>query len=168
MPTNKELCYPKKAEKKKFWEWLEGGCLFCAQFVEYKLSHYLDKSFESAFGFVSVLPGAFSTFRWKAIKGHPLNSFFKGLESDKHSAKEANMFLAEDRVMCLEIIKKVSESWLLRYLPGAVALTDPPTTIIGILKQRRRWTNGSLFASWHVIDHLNLITRSGHGKWRKG
>ena len=35
------------------------------QYVEYKVSHYLDKSVESLFGFVSVLPGAFSTFRWR-------------------------------------------------------------------------------------------------------
>ena len=38
-----------------------------AQYVEYKVSHYLDKATESLFGFVSVLPGAFSTFRWEAI-----------------------------------------------------------------------------------------------------
>ena len=41
--------------------------LIKAQYVEYKLSHYLDKSFETMFGFISVLPGAFSTFRWEAI-----------------------------------------------------------------------------------------------------
>jgi chitin synthase len=39
-----------------------------AQYVEYKLSHYLDKATETLFGFVSVLPGAFSTFRWECIK----------------------------------------------------------------------------------------------------
>lgn len=33
-----------------------------AQYVEYKLAHYIDKSSESLFGFISVLPGAFSVF----------------------------------------------------------------------------------------------------------
>lgn len=33
-----------------------------AQYVEYKLAHYIDKSCESLFGFISVLPGAFSVF----------------------------------------------------------------------------------------------------------
>jgi chitin synthase len=141
--------------------------MILAQYVEYKISHYLDKSFESLFGFVSVLPGAFCTFRWKAINGDPLKSFFKGLEKDRHTAKEANMYLAEDRVMCLEILRKYSENWLLRYIPGAIALTDPPDSVIGLIKQRRRWTNGSLFASWYVLDHLNMINRSGHSCRRK-
>ena len=46
--------------------------LGAAQFFEYKLSHYLDKTFEGCFGYQSVLPGAFSIFRWEAIKGRPL------------------------------------------------------------------------------------------------
>ena len=46
-----------------------------------------------------MLPGAFSTLRWEAIKGDPLKSFFHGLEAETHTAKEANMYLAEDRIM---------------------------------------------------------------------
>ena len=49
-----------------------------AQYVEYKLNHYVDKAAEYLFGFVSVLPGAFSAFRWKAIQGRPLDVFLKG------------------------------------------------------------------------------------------
>ena len=56
---------------------------------------------------------------------------------------------------------------MLRYVPGAQALTDPPDSVIGLIKQRRRWTNGSLFASWYVLDHLNMISRSGHSCFRK-
>lgn len=69
--------------------------------------------------------------------------------------------------MCLEILRKYSEDWVLRYVPGCIALTDPPDSIIGLIKQRRRWTNGSMFASWYVIDHLNMINRSGHSWTRK-
>lgn len=54
----------------------------CAQFYEYKLGHAPDKSCESFFGFTSVLPGAYSLFRWKAIKGTPLDTFFKNVQSD--------------------------------------------------------------------------------------
>ena len=57
---------------------------------------------ESVFGYVSVLPGAFSAYRWKAIRGEPLNSYFY---VEENSVKEmgpfmANMYLAEDRVRC--------------------------------------------------------------------
>ena len=61
------------------------------------MSHYLDKAFESFFGFVSVLPGAFSMFRWESIQGGPLESFFEGMNKESHSPAEANMYLAEDR-----------------------------------------------------------------------
>ena len=36
-----------------------------AQFAEYKTCAYFEKSSESLFGYISVLPGAFSTFRWE-------------------------------------------------------------------------------------------------------
>ena len=57
---------------------------------------------ESVFGYVSVLPGAFSAYRWKAIRGEPLNAYFY---VEENSVKEmgpfmANMYLAEDRVRC--------------------------------------------------------------------
>ena len=52
-----------------------------AQYFEYKLSHTPDKCCESAFGFNSVLPGAYSLFRWRAIQGGPMDEFFKLVNS---------------------------------------------------------------------------------------
>jgi chitin synthase len=52
------------------------------QYTEYKFSHYLDKAYESLFGFVTVLPGAFATFRYAALEGSPLSDFLKGLSKD--------------------------------------------------------------------------------------
>ena len=43
-----------------------------SQYYEYKLSNFLDKAAENLFGFISVLPGAFSAYRMKAINGVPL------------------------------------------------------------------------------------------------
>ena len=53
-----------------------------AQYYEYKLGHTPDKACESFFGFTSVLPGAYCVFRWKAIKGTPLDMFFKNVTSE--------------------------------------------------------------------------------------
>ena len=73
-----------------------------AKFFEYKMGHSPDKACESFFGFNSVLPGAYSIFRWKAIKGDPLDEFFRSVtREDLPSCAEANEFLAEDRVMSL-------------------------------------------------------------------
>lgn len=55
---------------------------------------------ESVLGFITVLPGAFSAYRWDALQGEPLNAYFY---VEEHSVKAmgpflANMYLAEDRV----------------------------------------------------------------------
>ena len=56
--------------------------LLRAQYFEYKMSTYAEKAIESNFGFVSVLPGAFSTFRWECINGDPLREFLKGSKDE--------------------------------------------------------------------------------------
>ena len=38
------------------------------QFCEWKVSHLLQKPIESLCGFLTVLPGAFSAFRWLAVE----------------------------------------------------------------------------------------------------
>ena len=94
------------------------------QYVEYKLSHYLDKAVETMFGFVSVLPGAFSTFRWDCIRGEPLQRFLKGAADEFgditkiRRCNTANKYLAEDRIMCLEIVAKKDEDYVIHYVPG--------------------------------------------------
>jgi chitin synthase len=131
-----------------------------SQYLEYKISHYLDKAAESFFGYVSVLPGAFSAFRWKAIQGKPLKKFLKGQTvtdsklNEHPSCFKANMYLAEDRIMCLEIVAEIGENYILSFMPGCKALTDAPSTITQLIRQRRRWFNGSLFASIHVLLHM--------------
>ena len=76
------------------------------------------------------------------------------------------MYLAEDRIMCLEILTKRNEDWILKYVPGCRSLTDPPTELAQLIKQRRRWTNGSLFAAIYCLFNFCRVNYSAHSKGR--
>lgn len=131
-----------------------------AQFYEYKLSHSPDKACESFFGYNSVLPGAYCMFRWKAIQGGPMDKFFKLVNSDADpTCPEANEYLAEDRVMCLQIYIKEKAGYYLTFIPDAKAFTDAPENLTILIKQRRRWMNGALFAAFRVVSNCQNMTR---------
>ncbi|KAI9009731.1 chitin synthase-domain-containing protein [Gaertneriomyces semiglobifer] len=150
--------------------------LVAAQNFEYKMSNILDKPLESVFGFIAVLPGAFSAYRYKALQNGPdgtgpLEKYFLGERMhDSHGdvkLSQANMYLAEDRILCFELVTKRGENWVLRYCKDASAETDVPDTIAEFISQRRRWLNGSFFAGVHAIIHWYQIFRSGHSPLRK-
>src|SRR4051794_36162120 len=65
---------------------------------EHKMSNIGAKPLESVFGYISVLPGAFSAYRYQALQGRPLTQYFKGeVMHGGASVSTANMYLAEDR-----------------------------------------------------------------------
>jgi len=150
--------------------------LAASQNFEYKMSNILDKPLESVFGYISVLPGAFSAYRYRALlngsngKG-PLASYFKGetMHGGSSSAGlfERNMYLAEDRILCFEIVTKKKEGWILKYVKSAKASTDVPASVPEFISQRRRWLNGSLFASIHATVFFFRIWTSGQNFFRK-
>jgi chitin synthase len=146
--------------------------LVAIQNFEYKISNILDKPLESAFGYVSVLPGAFSAYRFRAIMGRPLERYFHGDHSlsrilgkkgiDGMSIFKKNMFLAEDRILCFELVAKSGQKWHLRYVKAAKGETDVPEGVAEFLSQRRRWLNGSFAASLYSMMHFGRIYGSGH------
>lgn len=142
--------------------------LVATQNFEYKMSNILDKPLESAFGFISVLPGAFSAYRFQALKGRPLEQYFAGEDMhDKSNFFTANMYLAEDRILCYELVTKKRSKWVLRYVKGSTGETDVPDGIDEFISQRRRWLNGSFFAAVYTIAHFGRIWGSNHSFSRK-
>ncbi|KAJ7591104.1 glycosyltransferase family 2 protein [Mycena floridula] len=147
--------------------------LVAAQNFEYKMSNILDKPLESSFGYVSVLPGAFSAYRYRAIQGRPLEQYFHGDHSlaDRLGQKgiygmnifTKNMFLAEDRILCFELVAKKNDRWTLTYVKPSKAETDVPETAVELIGQRRRWLNGSFAASVYALVNFFMFYRSGHG-----
>ncbi|KAK7754741.1 Chitin synthase, class 3 [Diatrype stigma] len=146
--------------------------LVAVQNFEYKISNILDKPLESSFGYVSVLPGAFSAYRFRAIMGRPLEQYFhgdhtlskilgkKGIEGMNIFKK--NMFLAEDRILCFELVAKAGSKWHLSYIKAAKGETDVPEGAPEFISQRRRWLNGSFAASLYSLMHFGRMYKSGH------
>ncbi|KAI0051502.1 glycosyltransferase family 2 protein [Auriscalpium vulgare] len=151
--------------------------LVAAQNFEYKMSNILDKPLESIFGYITVLPGAFSAYRYIALQNDvrgegPLQKYFLGeTMARQHGAGAdiftANMYLAEDRILCWELVSKRGGSWVLHYVKSAYAVTDTPDQVPELVSQRRRWLNGSFFAAIHSTVHFHYIYRSSHSVIRK-
>ncbi|KAJ3011424.1 UNVERIFIED_CONTAM: Chitin synthase, class 2, partial [Siphonaria sp. JEL0065] len=141
--------------------------LVAVQNFEYKMSNILDKPLESMFGYISVLPGAFSAYRYKALQGQPLDMYFKGENPHGTNVSEANMYLAEDRILCFELVMRSDAQYVLKYVKLAKAETDVPSEFHDLIKQRRRWLNGSFFATVHALFNTSRIFSSGHTFGRK-
>ena len=125
-------CGEIKAGKGKGWLGLLNP-LVASQNFEYKMSNILDKPLESVFGYITVLPGALSAYRYYALQndttGHgPLSQYFKGetLHGQDADVFTANMYLAEDRILCWELVAKRDERWVLKYVKSATGETDVP------------------------------------------
>lgn len=143
--------------------------LVASQNFEYKMSNILDKTTESNFGFITVLPGAFSAYRLAAVKGQPLQKYFYGesMEGKGFHFFSSNMYLAEDRILCFEVVTKKDSNWILKYCRSSYASTDVPERVPEFILQRRRWLNGSFFAGVYSFFHFHRIWTSGHNIGRK-
>jgi chitin synthase len=165
--------------------------LVASQNFEYKMSNILDKPLESVFGYITVLPGALSAYRYHALQndetGHgPLSQYFKGetLHGQDADVFTANMYLAEDRILCWELVAKRNERWVLKYVKSAKGETDVPGKIVPcqilnnqliecadavpeFISQRRRWLNGAFFAAVYSLLHFKQIWSTDHTVWRK-
>ncbi|KAL1842126.1 hypothetical protein VTJ49DRAFT_6005 [Mycothermus thermophilus] len=148
--------------------------LVASQNFEYKLSNILDKPLESVFGYITVLPGALSAYRYHALQndetGHgPLSQYFKGetLHGQHADVFTANMYLAEDRILCWELVAKRGERWVLKYVKNCTGETDVPDTVPEFVSQRRRWLNGAFFAAVYSLVHFKQIWLTDHTLARK-
>ncbi|KAK1827653.1 glycosyltransferase family 2 protein [Podospora conica] len=148
--------------------------LVASQNFEYKMSNILDKPLESVFGYITVLPGALSAYRYHALQndetGHgPLSQYFKGetLHGQHADVFTANMYLAEDRILCWELVAKRGERWVLKYVKGCSGETDVPDTVPEFVSQRRRWLNGAFFAAVYSLVHFKQIWHTDHTIARK-
>ncbi len=104
--------------------------------------------------------------------GRPLEQYFHG----DHTLAERlgkkgvngmniftkNMFLAEDRILCFELVAKAGSKWHLTYVKTSKAETDVPEGAAEFISQRRRWLNGSFAASIYSLIHFPRMYSSSH------
>lgn len=133
------------------------GAIFLStwQYIDFVLQKSLHWPFETATGHLSVIPGQFCMFRWRALQRQedpiasdegargPIDAYLRGLATTKPLEKV--MYLAEDRVIGNEIVlSRGGANWRLVYAPEAHAVTDACETVGELMRQRRRWNNSAL------------------------
>jgi len=136
------------------------------QYGNFCLDKLLFRPSEALSGYLSVLPGQFSILRWETIKtdlnesstqpqqSSPLDRYFRGMGLDQLGVFETNMFLTEDRILCSEIVTGQASSWRLAYLPAVELATDSCQSLSELLRQRRRWINGSFACRLWLFTQL--------------
>jgi len=131
---------------------------------------------EAVAGYLSVIPGQLSALRWDAIAGScilgrdaerrdPLNVYFKGL--GLLAPHESMLYLAEDRVLCREIVSNPQTEWTISHIDNALAITDPCHSWEELLRQRKRWCNGYIACRVDYIKKLPNFIRDPSVEMRR-
>jgi len=129
------------------WKWTK-NMITLMQFFEYCSNQFLAKTFESFFGMVTCLPGAFCMVRPQALE----------MVANKYLATATTIFeknkldLGEDRTMTTLILEA---GWSTKYVPTAVAKTEAPDTLMKLLGQRRRWINSTVVNMYTLLSHVH-------------
>ncbi len=106
------------------------------QELEYSAGYHLDRTAYARWNCITVVPGAISAFRKSALERH-------GGFSEDTMAEDADLTLALH-----------GDQWRIAYAADAVARTEAPSHPGALLRQRRRWTYGTLQSIW---KHRGLL-----------
>lgn len=111
------------------------------QALEYVTAQNLERRALAALGAVTVVPGAVGAWRREALEalgGYPADT------------------LAEDQDLTLAVQRA---GWKVAFDPDARAYTEAPDTVQGLLRQRYRWSFGTLQCLWKHRDGLFDVRR---------
>ncbi|HTK35239.1 MAG TPA: polysaccharide deacetylase family protein [Caulobacteraceae bacterium] len=114
------------------------------QSLEYITSQNIDRRAMARLNAVTVVPGAIGAWRTAALRA------VGGYRSDT---------LAEDMDLTWRIHR---DGWSIANEPRAHAYTEAPDTLSGLLKQRFRWTFGTLQCLW---KHRSAVFHNGWFGW---
>ncbi len=112
------------------------------QAIEYITSQNLDRRAFALVNGITVVPGAVGAWRRAAV-----------VEAGGFS----NDTLAEDQDLTLSLLRR---GYHVAYAARAIAWTEAPDTVRGLLKQRFRWSFGTLQCMW---KHRDALLRPRYG-----
>jgi cellulose synthase/poly-beta-1,6-N-acetylglucosamine synthase-like glycosyltransferase len=104
------------------------------RFSQYVTSQNLERRALATLGCITVVPGAIGAWRREALLK------LGGFPSDT---------LAEDQDLTLALLKR---GYKVLYDSTAIAWTEAPDTVSGLIKQRFRWAFGTLQCLWKPRD----------------
>jgi cellulose synthase/poly-beta-1,6-N-acetylglucosamine synthase-like glycosyltransferase len=120
------------------------GWLTAFQSVEYVLGLNLGRRAQATIGCITTIPGAAAAFRSEALRG------VGGWSGDTRT---------EDTDLSLALLQAGRR---VVYEPRAIARTEAPETLAGLLRQRTRWMHGYLACIW---KHRRAFLRADSLGW---
>lgn len=136
--------------------------LYFFQKGEFHFQRAISWSAEQAMGCLSILPGQCSAIRWSAFvarNGSGTSARDRYLRATETlNPFQKIMYLAEDRIMTLELASNTWATNKITYSTKALTTTDACETFDELLRQRRRWIN-SIFACriWMIGFLLHAV-----------
>jgi cellulose synthase/poly-beta-1,6-N-acetylglucosamine synthase-like glycosyltransferase len=145
------------------------------QFFDFAFRACIEWPFEMLTGYLSVLPGQVCAFRWHALRGgapdpanaqisrSPIQTYLEGMEAA--TPTDRVRYLAEDRVIGTSLMFSARGAWRVRYIPHAVSTTDRCTSLMELLRQRRRWNNGALLTRYWLFLQIPRFMKRQDRTW---
>lgn len=122
------------------------------QDVEYVSGQLFWRNMEDMFGATSCLPGAFTIMKWASFDNLAEEYFSTTTYNDAFDYQR--FYLGEDRYMTHLLMEK--EPWKIGFCEAARCKTEAPSTLTGLLKQRRRWFLGHISNDTWMISSIRL------------
>lgn len=127
------------------WTWR--NLLTASQSFEYWMLNMLDRSFQTHFGSVTCLPGAFSLYKRSAILDARVLARYT--RRPQTLLDHNKLRLGEDRYLTTLILNSGARTAFSR---AAQSQTTPPAAVGDFLAQRRRWANSILANDLELIS----------------
>ncbi len=134
------------------------GLLHDFQVANFVSQRMISWPIEQLCGYMSVIPGQCCAMRWSALNNKTadgssiVDRYLEG--KGQNSAFKEVAFLAEDRVLCCELLSHEHADYSLNFAIGSECYTDACDNLTELLKQRRRWINSSFLCRLWSLNNF--------------